>query len=343
MGVGSVAVAVAVGAVFLLHAPGRAPSPRPRMEATTMWRRSPILGAGTPQSPGDGTGVTRSTVLLLSMPGGGAGGSSRSIAETSAVRGCAVAVGTDGLLATTAEAVHGASSFEALTASGTRLSARLVAENSTSGIALLQLSRPLPAARFVDDQQVRAGSDATELDMAPAGGAMPVWTQGTITAVGRPVSSEGTGGLADISVQDPGAPAVPGALLVDDQGDVMGLLDAQASDPANGQQVYLPAQLVVGVAEQLVRNGRVVHGWLGISGRDLATPGAEVVGVRSSGPAAGTLRPEDVIIELDGAPVRSMGELRSRLFVMAPGTRVQLTYVRAGSIRHATLVLASSP
>lgn len=335
------AVIVAVGAIFLLHAPGPSRRAGRAMVATTLWRRSPVLTA--PTSTGSGTSVTRSTVLLLSLRDASVAGSSRPVSESVAVRGCAVAIGTDGLVATTVDAVRGASSFEALTPSGTRLSARVVAENVTSGVALLQLSRPLPAARFVDDQAVQDGASAAELDMAPAGSAMPVWTQGTITAVGAPAGPQGTGSLADITVQDPSAPVVPGALLVDDQGDVMGLLDAQASNPADGQQAYLPAQLVVGVAEQLVRNGRVVHGWLGISGRDAPSPGAEVVGVLPASPAAGTLHPQDVIVALDGAPVRSMAELRSRLFVLPPGTTVQLAYVRGGTTRHATLVLASAP
>jgi len=68
-----------------------------------------------------------------------------------------------------------------------------------------------------------------------------------------------------------------------------------------------------------------VHGWIGVKGTDVANgAGAKVVTVQASGPAAGRLLSGQVILAVNSQPVRTMAELRARLYVLSPGTPVSV-------------------
>ncbi len=119
--------------------------------------------------------------------------------------------------------------------------------------------------------------------------------------------------------------------------------------------MFLPAEVVLGVAQQLVTSGEVDHGWLGVDASD-ARPnpsgtaetttsvttdtttsatttaprdGARLDVVDAGGPAAAAgLQSGDVVIGIDGDPVHSKAELDTRLYPDAPGTALELTFVR---------------
>ena len=132
---------------------------------------------------------------------------------------------------------------------------------------------------------------------------------------------------------------------------------------ASTMGVFLPAELVFGVAFQLVASGVVDHGWFGIetsdsvnaplspgatvvastSGADrsaASTEGALVDSVQEGGPAglAGLL-PGDIITAIDGQPVHSSAELFSRLYADPPGTELAVTFERGGAEATTTAVL----
>ncbi|MGH9082413.1 MAG: S1C family serine protease [Acidimicrobiales bacterium] len=203
----------------------------------------------------------------------------------------------------------------------------------------------------------------------------PVGTASTATETGTRTATAtlGTGGMAAIMVTGRPLPDVAGQPLLDADGEVLGILDAAAAKPG-APQAYLPAPLVVGVARQLATSGTVRHGWLGIEGQD-APPGqptttsvssttapsttapstgepvnsvapvagAEVVEVEAGGPSWHAVEPGDVIVALDAQPVRSMAELRSRLYVLAPGSRAVVTVVRAGRAVAVAVHLSPAP
>ncbi len=74
-----------------------------------------------------------------------------------------------------------------------------------------------------------------------------------------------------------------------------------------------------------------------------ASTGALVTAVQAPGASSHLLQVGDVIVSLDGAPVRSMAELRSRLYVLGPGTPVQLGIPRDGTLLTVAVNLSSSP
>jgi len=100
--------------------------------------------------------------------------------------------------------------------------------------------------------------------------------------------------------------------------------------------------LVLGVADDLRSDSRVVQGWLGVSGTDAPGGGAVVEAVVADGPAAGHLHAGDVIAAVDTVPVQTMAELRARLYVLDPGTTVALSVHNGGAIRVVDVTLSSS-
>ncbi|HUC04073.1 MAG TPA: PDZ domain-containing protein, partial [Acidimicrobiales bacterium] len=137
-----------------------------------------------------------------------------------------------------------------------------------------------------------------------------------------------------------GGGAESGDPLLDPSGAVIGLLYEQDGTVPT----YLPSQLILGVADDLRSEGKVLHGWLGVEGADApSASGAGVTAVVPDGPASGVLHPGDVITGIGSDPVRSMAELRERLYVLAPQTKVMLSVVNGSVTRLVEVTLSSSP
>jgi S1-C subfamily serine protease len=99
----------------------------------------------------------------------------------------------------------------------------------------------------------------------------------------------------------------------------------------------------VGVADDLRSGDKVIHGWLGVSGTDAGnSTGAKVASVDPKGPAAGRLQAGQVIVALNAQPVRTMAELRARLYVLAPGAPVAVSVQGASGVKVVDLTLGSS-
>ncbi len=290
-------------------------------------------------------------------------------------RGCGVVVGTGGLVLTTFDAVAGARALSAVTAAGTRLPASVVATDQASDVALVKVPAELPVARFDDDGGPGAGQRAVAMAVSADGSrdgdqsTVTMWTTGTIRSVDATVSQGAAIGMAGIDVVTGTRSAIAGEALLDPTGRVLGILDT--ADGRGKNKLFLPAQLVVGVAHVLAVSGRVDHGWLGIQGGDAPAPaittttsvtnvrptptrqaetgerrpggGALVEAVEPNGASVGLLRPGDVIHSIDGQPVRTMAELRDRLYVLPPGAWVVLGVSYRGSTKSVAVDLAGSP
>ncbi|MHB8218916.1 MAG: S1C family serine protease [Acidimicrobiales bacterium] len=266
-------------------------------------------------------------------------------------KGCGVAVAPGGLVVTTLDEVTGAQSVIAVTANGTRGPAQVVATDRRSDIALVRVPTNLRSARFAGDSSIPTGYAVTAMAMtahvSSSRQVTTMWSRGTVRSIGSAVVSGKAAGMAGIDAVVPAMPPMAGELLLTPDGKVVGILDSSASPNRQSKTaVYLPSQLVLGVARGLASSGRIQHGWLGVTGRDTSmrgTRGALVVNVDPDGASAHVLEPGDVIVKIDGAPVRSIAELDSRLYTVGPGSRVRLKVVRSGRVESVAVVLGSSP
>jgi S1-C subfamily serine protease len=306
-------------------------SPRPAGLTSALERSSP-----QPRSVG------RSLVVLLTTGSGGT------------TVDCAVAVASGGLVATTADALIGASAVAAWR-DGRWVPATIVGTDADSDVGLVRVPFDLPVARFADEAAVTPGTRVWTMDVASAsfsaGDVGGEWSSapGTVRAAGTAVNGARGQGMPGIVVAPTLTADTTGGILVGARGTVLGVEDTSVESPVAGA-VFLPADLVVGVSEDLAADGTVTHGWLGINGGNATSGGAApsplgavVEAVDPTGPAAAALRPGDVILAIDGTPVRSMADLRSRLYTLAAGSTVWLRIDRRGTRSTVEVDLGSSP
>ena len=259
-----------------------------------------------------------------------------------------IAVAEGGLVATTADALGDNGGLDLVGPGGKPEPASVVAIDRSSDIALVEVPEDVPVAPFADDAALAPGAPDLTLTLVPAGtDALALrCTPGSVAAVGSAITGGPAEGMAAITSTDgtaaASAPHVTGGdPLLNAAGQVMGILypAATGGSPAS----FLPTQLVVGVAGDLRSNNRVVHGWLGVEGGDAGNnTGAMVHTVAASGPAARLLRAGEVIVAVDALPVRTMAELRARLYVMGPGTVVAVSVHDGDATRVVDVTLGGS-
>jgi putative serine protease PepD len=253
-----------------------------------------------------------------------------------------VAVAEGGLVATTADLLDGLQRIVMVGPGGKREAASVVATDKTSDVALVNVPEDLPVAPFADDSNLDSGAPDLTLSFVPAGGSAVALhsTAGAVSAVGAPIVSGPASTMPSIT-SSPAAPSViAGEPLLNAAGAVLGIL--YEPDPGAAPVTFLPSDLVVGVADDLRSQDRVVHGWLGVQGTDAPDGGARVAQVQSDGPAFGRLQAGQVIVAVDATPVRTMAELRARLYVLAPGAPVTLSVQQPGGTKVVDVTLGRS-
>ncbi|HLG66701.1 MAG TPA: PDZ domain-containing protein [Acidimicrobiales bacterium] len=320
----SAAAAVVMGVVLMTAVgidrgtgPGRATGST-ATSVTAAYTRGVASGA----MPGAAASVARAMVtLLLTTPSG-------------RQRVCAVAVAEGGLVATAAEPLLHATAVSVVLSPDRVRRASLLGVDPDSDVALVRVPRDLPVPQFDGSDDPGAGHSAVVLTAAgggPGRSSAWTWSSGTIVGAGGPVGTE-PAALAGITAASR-APAVPGGILVEPNGDVAGLLDhAVVAPDGEAVGVFVPGWLVLGVSSELAASGTVHHGWLDVTVGDVPGElGAVVTSVDPDGPSGQALRAGDVIVGLGSAPVRSTAELRERLYLLGPGTPVRLRILRNGT------------
>ncbi len=281
-----------------------------------------------------------------------------------------------GVIVTASKALVGARSITAVEPNGTRQPAAVVGVDRNSGVGVLRIADDLPAAIF-NDGDLSVGTVVMAVAMEPGPRALTALARayvGTVHSVGIPLSVGAvTSSFAATVVSTPLATLDIGCPLLAKNGDVSGILEEVMPSGASTLSVFLPAEVVLGVARQLVSSGTVDHGWLGVAGSDSTTSpvvatvtpalgspgassttsslpatrpsaaeGAHISAIRSGSPAAaGGLEPGDVVVGIDGYQVHSIAELRTRLYPDPPGTALDVTYQRAGTTLTSSVVLGS--
>jgi putative serine protease PepD len=254
-----------------------------------------------------------------------------------------VAVAEGGLVATTADLLGGLQRIAMVGPGGKLQTASVVATDKTSDVALVNVPEDLPVAAFADDAGLASGTPDLALSYVPAGGHAVALrcTSGAVANVGAAIASGPASTMPSIT-STPATPSlIGGEPLLNDDGAVLGILYDAA--PGTSPVTFLPSDLVVGVADDLRSQDRVVHGWLGVQGTDApGGGGAEVAAVQSSGPAAGVLHVGQLIVAVDSTPVRTMAELRARLYVLPPGTPITLSVQHAAGTKVVDITLGTS-
>ena len=252
-----------------------------------------------------------------------------------------VAVAEGGLVVTTADGLSGLRGLSMVGPDGHQLRASVVGIDDSSDLALISVPVDIPVAPFVDDSTLLDGSAVLTLSMAAtdAGVVALHGTAGSVTAVDAMIANGWAKGMPDITSSAAAVNEEPGDPLLNQAGDVIGIFYGTGPSPA-----FLPTQLVLGVSDDLRSTGRVSHGWLGVEGATPAgTTGARVATVMSGSPATGLLQAGDVVVALNSVPIRSMADLRARLYVLPPDSTVGLEVTDGSTMRVVDVTLGASP
>jgi serine protease Do len=258
--------------------------------------------------------------------------------------GSGVVITPDGYMLTSAHVVS--SSARAVSASfadGREVGARVVGADPLSDLALLRADESdLAAAELGDAERLRVGQLVVAIGN-PYGFASSI-TAGVVSALGRslPTRSRAAGRIVENVIQTDAAlnPGNSGGALADGRGRVVGINTAVAG-VGLGLAVPINAttRRIIGA---LMSEGHFRRAYLGVAGGSRPLPprlarelgrrtAVEVVEVVEGSPAArGGIRPEDLIIDLGGAPVEGADDLQRLMVGELIGSRVRATIVRGG-------------
>jgi serine protease Do len=256
--------------------------------------------------------------------------------------GSAVSLTPDGFLLTSAHVVSGPGrAGRAAFVDGRELKFEVVGIDRLSDLAVLRADgRDLTAAELGDAEGLRVGQLVVAIGN-PNGFAGSV-TAGVVSALGRslPARSGRTMRYIDNVIQTDAAlnPGNSGGALVDSVGRVVGINTAVAGIGLGlAVPINAATRQIIGA---LMRDGRVRRAYIGIAGGPRPLPpharvrlgrrgGIEVVEVAAGSPAARAgLQAEDLIVELDGAPIERVDEVQRLMTEDAIGRRLSARVFR---------------
>ena len=262
--------------------------------------------------------------------------------------GSAVVITPDGFMLTSAHVIERADGGRASFVDGRELGFEVVGSDPHSDLALLRAeARDLSAAELGDAERLRVGQLVVAIGN-PHGFAGSV-TAGVVSALGRSLPTRG-GRVVDNVIQTDAAlnPGNSGGALAGGNGRVIGVNTAVAGV---GLGLAVPInQATRTIVGALMTEGRFRRAYLGIAGGTRPLPprvasslqrasGVEVVEVVEGSPAAQAgLRPEDLIVELNGTPVESVDDIQRLMVGELIGSRVHARVLREGSERELDLV-----
>lgn len=256
--------------------------------------------------------------------------------------GSGVIMSADGYVLTNNHVVQEADHIEAVLADGRRANARVIGADPESDLAVLKIDLPdLPVMTPSDSDRIEVGDRVLAIGN-PFGVGQTV-TSGIVSALGRDQLGINT---FENFIQTDAAinPGNSGGALTDEQGRLLGINTAiySRSGGSLGIGFAIPVNVARQALQDIVQNGRVVRGWIGVESTSLTPELAEnlgaasaqgviITGVLNGGPAARAgMRPGDVVTRINGRPIRTVAELRAGITALRPGTAATFTALRQG-------------
>ncbi|HOJ12885.1 MAG TPA: Do family serine endopeptidase [Deltaproteobacteria bacterium] len=258
--------------------------------------------------------------------------------------GTGMIISEDGYILTNNHVVAGASQLQVILSNGRQFGAKIVGADPKTDLAVIRINadEKLPTVVFGDSDNVQVGEWVVAIGH-PRGLDQTV-TQGIISAKHRKGITDPDTYQDFIQTDAAINPGNSGGPLLNLDGQVIGVnaVIASQSGGSEGLGFAIPSNMAVHIARSLIATGKVQRGWLGVSIQDIpfekmkelkldSPKGVYVADVLSGGPAhkAG-VRPEDVILSVDGKEVADSAELRNLIASTPVGKVVRLGILRSG-------------
>jgi serine protease Do len=264
--------------------------------------------------------------------------------------GSGVIVTNEGHVITNNHVVDQVDEIEVQLSDGRMKKARLVGADSQVDLAVLKIDDPgVKPLKLADSDSVQAGDFV--LAIGNPFGFEETVTDGIISSKGRPGRSDYFGDLLQTNAAiNPGNSGGP---LINLRGEVVGISTAIASTTGGSQGVgfAIPSNTVRTALESLLKQGRIIRGYLGIQGRVPQSgqsggdsEGVVVEGVVPGSPAAeAQLQPGDVIRKFDGRDTKNFAALRSLVAQTELNKKVELEIERGGKPIKVTAQIREQP
>jgi serine protease DegS len=263
--------------------------------------------------------------------------------------GSGVIVSDQGLILTSRHIIADADQILVRLQDGRTALAEVVGSDADTDLAVLKIEMEnIQPITFGNPDQARVGDVVLAIGN-PYGFGHSV-SQGIISALGRyglRLSTYEDFIQTDAAINEGNS----GGALIDTQGRLLGINAAtfSRSREFTGIGLATPADLAMGVTQDLAAYGKVIRGWMGLEVQTIFMTGAEspsllVTGTHPQGPAARSgVREGDVITHIDMEPVIDGQVTMNQIALLRPGDAVELNLLRGSEEIHLNVIVASRP
>ncbi|MCC5934446.1 MAG: DegQ family serine endoprotease [Balneolales bacterium] len=272
-------------------------------------------------------------------------------------QGSGVIVSADGIIMTNHHVIANADTIIVRLSNNDNIGATIIGTDPSTDIAILRVdARNLPFMPMGDSDALRVGEWVMAIGSPLSQNLAQTVTQGIVSAKGR--SNVNLVDFEDFIQTDAAInPGNSGGPLMNMDGELIGINTAIASRSGGFQGIgfAVPINMARAVMDSILETGRVVRGFIGITGQELddslarafgldRTKGAVITDVSEGSPAeqAG-LRVEDIIVEYDGRTLTNWRTFQSYVASRAPGAQIRLVVNREGETINMTVTLGERP
>ena len=236
---------------------------------------------------------------------------------------------------------------------GRQLEAELIGTDPETDVAVIKIpSEDIVDIKTADSDELRVGDFVVAIGN-PFGLGQTV-TSGIVSALSR--SGLGIEGYEDFIQTDASInPGNSGGALVNLRGELVGINTALFSQGGGniGIGFAIPINLAMQITEQLLENGKVQRGFLGVSTQDLnpalieafglkQKKGAVITSVVEDSPAGKAgLQPGDILIKINGRDVKNASDVRNRFGLLTVGEQVVFDILRGGQSKKITTTVTA--
>jgi len=263
------------------------------------------------------------------------------------------------VIVTNYHVVHQTTSISVTFSNGNGYAAEVNGTDPYADLAVLIVNAPdyeFKPLRIVSSSTLKVGDPV--IAIGNPYGLVGSMTTGIISALGRTITEEYTGGFAIANVIQTSTPINPGnsgGPLLNYFGEVIGITTAIVAD-SQGLGFAIPSNTILREIQALITTGNYTgHSYLGIKGTDMnyetaktmnvnVTYGWRIVEVLAGGPSSGKLRVDDIIIAMNGTRIKNGDDLASYLEEYTlPGNNLVISVWRANKAENVTVTLGARP